>query len=76
MPPDYVDSLLAALRGQGRRILSAVEAAARRKGQVVQTMLIENLGGTVAETILRHARKVRADLIVLGTHGRRGVRAC
>ena len=73
VPPDYVDSLLAALREQGRRILSTVEAAARRKGQVVQTALVENFAGTVADAILRHARKVHAEVIVVGTHGRRGV---
>ncbi|HEU5178993.1 MAG TPA: universal stress protein [Burkholderiales bacterium] len=32
------------------------------------------IGGPAAGPIVREARKQRADLIVLGTHGRRGVR--
>jgi nucleotide-binding universal stress UspA family protein len=34
----------------------------------------ETIGGPAADTIVREARKQGADLIVLGTHGRRGVR--
>ena len=33
----------------------------------------ESLGTRVADTIVRHAKRCRADLIVMGTHGRRGM---
>ena len=36
-------------------------------------MLVENFAGRVADLIVREARKWRADLLVLGTHGRRGL---
>jgi nucleotide-binding universal stress UspA family protein len=36
--------------------------------------MIESFGGRAADFIVEQARKWRADLIVLGTHGRRGVR--
>jgi nucleotide-binding universal stress UspA family protein len=39
-----------------------------------KTLMRETLGGPAAYTIVRDARRQRADLIVLGTHGRRGLR--
>jgi nucleotide-binding universal stress UspA family protein len=36
-------------------------------------VLVEKFGGLVADVIIAQARKQRAGLIVLGTHGRRGV---
>ena len=36
-------------------------------------VLAENLAGRVADVIVRQARRQRADLLVLGTHGRRGL---
>ena len=36
-------------------------------------MLVESRGHSVADTILEQARKTKADVIVLGTHGRRGL---
>jgi nucleotide-binding universal stress UspA family protein len=37
-------------------------------------VLIENIVGSVADIIVDQAKKQRADVIVMGTHGRRGVR--
>jgi nucleotide-binding universal stress UspA family protein len=36
--------------------------------------LIETLGGRTADEIVREAKQWPADLIVLGTHGRRGLK--
>jgi nucleotide-binding universal stress UspA family protein len=36
--------------------------------------MIESFGGRAADFIVAQANKWRADLIVLGTHGRRGVK--
>jgi nucleotide-binding universal stress UspA family protein len=36
-------------------------------------VLLETLGHRVAELIIKQAKKWRADVIVLGTHGRRGL---
>lgn len=74
VPAEYVDTLMAALRDQGAKLLRKAEAAAAKQGQKVTTAVIESLGATVAYAILRQARKVHADIIVLGTHGRRGLR--
>lgn len=74
VPASYVDDLLEELRANGRRILAKAEAGARASGVAARTLLVETKGATVAEAILAQARKVRADVIVLGTHGRRGLR--
>jgi nucleotide-binding universal stress UspA family protein len=36
-------------------------------------VMYENLTGRVADFILKEAQKWRADIIVMGTHGRRGI---
>ena len=66
--------LVPALREGGQRILAKAKAAAEKEGLRVKTLLRETLGGPAADTIVRDARRQRADLIVLGTHGRRGLR--
>jgi len=66
--------LVPALREGGRRILAKAKAVADKEGIRAKTLMRETLGGPAAETIVRDARKQRADLIVLGTHGRRGLR--
>lgn len=73
VPASYVDDMLEDLRTSGRRILAKAEATARDAGVEAKTFLVETKGGTVAEAILAQARKAHADVIVLGTHGRRGL---
>jgi nucleotide-binding universal stress UspA family protein len=48
--------------------------AARAAGARPQTVLVEDFGGRVADAIVKQAKRWRADLIVMGTHGRRGVK--
>jgi nucleotide-binding universal stress UspA family protein len=73
VPANYVDDFLKALRNQGRRLIARSEAKVRKARIRVDTVLVETLGGGVADTILAQAKKWKADVIVLGTHGRRGV---
>jgi nucleotide-binding universal stress UspA family protein len=62
------------LREGGKRVLARAEAAALKQKIRAKTVLREMVGGPAADKIVREARKLGADLIVLGTHGRRGVR--
>lgn len=68
----YIESMLEELRANGRKLLAKAQSAAAKKGQRVQSLLVETRGGSVADTIVAQARKLGADLIVMGTHGRRG----
>ena len=73
VPAQFVHSMLAGLRDVGRRVLAHAEKMALQDGQRAKTVLVETVGESVADAILIQARKLRAELIVLGTHGRRGL---
>ena len=68
------DVVIKALLAGGRRVLARAQARARAAGVKAATLMPEVVGGRAADEIIRQARKVRADLIVIGTHGRRGVK--
>jgi len=70
----YMADLVQALTQRGRRILAKAAELARKAGVACDTVLLETLAGSAADEIVRQARKSRADLIVMGTHGRRGLR--
>jgi len=74
IPADYVDTMLADLRAGGRKLLAKAEALARENGVTAKTLLVESKGQAISDVIVREARKARADVVVLGTHGRRGLR--
>jgi nucleotide-binding universal stress UspA family protein len=73
IPAGYIDTMLDSLRKNGRKVLAKAEAAARDAGITAKTVLVETKGGSIADAILSQARKLRADVIVLGTHGRSGL---
>ena len=63
-----------ALRDEGRRALSVAEAKARTAGIKAETAMLEvdDPSQRVATVIVNDAQHWDANLIVLGTHGRRG----
>jgi nucleotide-binding universal stress UspA family protein len=58
----------------GKQILEEARAFAAAQGVQVDAALHENFTGRVADLILDEARQSAAELIVMGTHGRRGIR--
>lgn len=70
----YIDDLMQSLVQSGRKILKRAEELARKSDVPVTTVLVESPAGPAADAIVRQAKKWKADLIVIGTHGRRGVR--
>lgn len=75
--PSYSEALyfeVERLRKAGFAILDAAQASARQQGVEAEAKLSETLGGRAADAILEHAAKWGADVIVMGTHGRRGLR--
>jgi len=68
-----IDSIMRALVQGGRRILRNAQALVERHRLSCSSVLLETMTGPAADPIVRQARKWRADLIVIGTHGRRGV---
>ncbi|OAE56796.1 universal stress protein [Achromobacter mucicolens] len=70
----YAGELLELLQKDGAEILEKGLATVREKGLPVDGMLYENLEKTVQQRVIAEADSWKADLIVIGTHGRRGVR--
>jgi nucleotide-binding universal stress UspA family protein len=74
LPSSAYDSIVASLREAGAKALERAAATARGQGLEPETALLETIGGRVADLIIEDARQWHADLIVMGTHGRRGLR--
>jgi nucleotide-binding universal stress UspA family protein len=70
----YGTNLIDSLRDAGRNILRQAEALAVQQGVAVESVLAESIGGPAADLIVAQAGEWPADLIVMGTHGRRGLR--
>ena len=73
VPATVYEPVLESMRVNGQKILATAAAIASEAGVQPETQLIETIGGSVARLILEAARTWPADLIVMGTHGRRGV---
>ncbi len=67
------DRLMDLMRDAGKDTLAKSLAAARKRGVKAATVLVESFSRPVADIIVAQARRSRADVIVLGTHGRRGL---
>jgi nucleotide-binding universal stress UspA family protein len=70
----YYERILESVREGGRKVLASAEALVRKREIPVETQLLETLGGRAADQIVDAARQWPADIIVMGTHGRRGLR--
>jgi nucleotide-binding universal stress UspA family protein len=65
--------LLPLLRQAGADVLARAQAQARAAGVVSDSVLIDTYGERLSERVAQAVREWDADLVVLGTHGRRGV---
>jgi nucleotide-binding universal stress UspA family protein len=74
VPTVYYEPILLTLRDSGVKVLEQATDVARRAGVSCEPKLIETLGGRAADEIVKQAKQWSADLIVLGTHGRRGLK--
>ena len=70
VPPQTYEAIDAAARQGAQRKLAALVARARKARVRVRGLVVE---GSPHERIVRAAKRLRADLIVMGTHGRSGL---
>ena len=68
--PKVYQEIEASARAEAQKQLDALVAKARKAGVRGQGFLV---GGVPHEQITRAARSKRADLVVIGTHGRTGL---
>ena len=64
--------MLQLLREGGEQLLKKAQARVEKAGVRVDTVLCDSFAGRVCDLVIEQATAWRADLIVLGTHGRRG----
>ncbi len=71
----YIDyaALQQAVRDTGKRTLAQAAEKAKRSGITAETALLEVPGVRTASVIDQEALDWKADLIVIGTHGRSGL---
>ena len=72
-PEIYLQEVLPRLQKAGETLLQQARERVAQQGVAVDTVLLENLSARVAQLVVEHASAWGADLIVLGTHGRRGL---
>lgn len=63
-----------AIRNSARQLLHEHEVSVRGAGIAVDSVVVEAMGSQAGLLILQQAREWRANLIAMGTHGRRGIR--
>lgn len=72
IPPKVYEDIARSARATAHRQLAALATRARKRGvSRVRSELLS--GGMTHEQIVRAARSRRADLLVIGTHGRTGL---
>lgn len=72
-PSAYYEHVIQAVREAGQETLAQARAHAQQLDVDVESELIETIGVRASEGIVQAARQWNADLIVMGTHGRRGL---
>src|SRR6185312_6338321 len=72
--PAVTNDLVVALRQAGESILERGRQEVATADLEVEARLVQVFGDRVGETVVEEAKGWPADLIVCGTHGRRGVR--
>jgi nucleotide-binding universal stress UspA family protein len=72
--PVYYQAMIDSLRENGKATLAKSEAAVKAQGIPVETVMLETMGQRAADAIVEQAASWPAEVIVMGTHGRRGLR--
>lgn len=73
-PGLYLNTVIDALQDRGKAILNDAAARVSQQGLQSESVLLESVGGPAADLILAQAKEWPAELIVMETHGRRGIR--
>lgn len=72
-PSVYYDHVIQAVRETGQKALAQARAHASQFDVEVESELLETIGMRASSSIVEAAKQWNADLIVMGTHGRRGL---
>jgi nucleotide-binding universal stress UspA family protein len=70
---DYSGQILEAARKEAAKVIEQASEIAGASGVPAESKLLEVPGRRLGEVVADEARAWEADLVVVGTHGRRGV---
>ena len=72
----YADpgALITAVRAEGRQVLQAALAICASAGVPADSCLVEGVGRRLGEAVADQAVSWNADLVVIGNHGRHGLK--
>lgn len=70
---DGMEQVLAIMRDNARKILDEAMEVARAEGVVADQQLVDQFGERMGVAVATAAKLWNADVVVVGTHGRRGV---
>jgi nucleotide-binding universal stress UspA family protein len=71
--PDTWQKVIEGLRKHGEGLLERARTTVQNHGVAAIERLVEFPAGRVADAILDEAKAAECDVIVMGTHGRRGI---
>jgi nucleotide-binding universal stress UspA family protein len=74
VPSVYYERVIESMRANGKEALANAQAMAKAYDAQVEVELFETIGARAADCIIAAAKQWQADLIVMGTHGRRGLK--
>lgn len=69
----YSGELIKAMQDNGARVINDAMAIAQAAGVEADNMLFDNFGERLGDAVADAAKRWNADLVVVGTHGRRGL---
>ena len=74
-PPSYIKEIYAQARKYGQEVLEQARKDVERAGLKVETRLVElkRASDRISQVIIDEAKAIPAELLVMGTHGRRGL---
>ncbi len=73
-PAIFVTDLRDSMRDRGTAVLAESDEMAASQQIEHDTVMLESIGGPAADLIIQQAKEWPAELIVMGTHGRRAIR--
>jgi len=70
----YAGDMIQWMREAGEKILAEAQAKVQAQGIKVDGKLFDNLASRLSDAVVGQAKTWGADLIVIGTHGRSGIK--